>query len=315
MAGVIDEDDRAAAMRWFLLLNEEPVAAEDRAAFARWLAGGEGRVAAYARAEELWDRFGAVQPAWQRMQARRRVSRRAVLTGGVALMAGAAASQLVAPGRLLADETTGTGERRRLVLADGSRVELGGRSALSTRLDGSRRLVTLEAGEAWFRPAADPRPFVLCTGQGLITATAATTTAAAGAFDVKRRGGVTIAAALEGGLRLHPAAGAPVDLAAGHRSAFDARAAGEPRPCRAQEVLAWRLDRIVFEDETLAAVVEDLERYRPGRIVPVGARVAGLKVTAVFDLTRPDRALDILAETLDLRIRRLAGLALITRAG
>jgi transmembrane sensor len=311
MAGVIDEDDRAAAMRWFLLLNEEPVAAEDRAAFARWLAGGEGRVAAYARAEELWDRFGAVQPAWQRMQARRRVSRRAVLTGGVALMAGAAASQLVAPGRLLADETTGTGERRRLVLADGSRVELGGRSALSTRLDGSRRLVTLEAGEAWFRPAADPRPFVLRTGQGLITATAT----AGGAFDVKRRGGVTIAAALEGGLRLHPAAGAPVDLAAGYRSAFDAHAAGEPRPCRAQEVLAWRRDRIVFEDESLAAVVEDLERYRPGRIVPVGARVAGLKVTAVFDLTRPDQALDVLAETLDLRIRRLAGLALITRAG
>lgn len=314
MAGVIDEDDRAAAMRWFLVLNEEPVSAEDRAAFARWLAGGEGRVAAYARAEELWDRFGAVQPAWQRMQARRRVSRRAVLTGGVALMAGAAASGLVAPGRLLADETTGTGERRRLVLADGSRVELGGRSALSTRLDAGRRLVTLEVGEAWFRPAADPRPFVLRTGQGLITATATTTTVA-GAFDVKRRGGVTIAAALEGGLRLHPAAGAPVDLPAGHRSAFDARAAGEPRPCRAQEVLAWRRDRIVFEDETLAAVVEDLERYRPGRIVPVGARVAGLKVTAVFDLTRPDRALDILAETLDLRIRRLAGLALITRAG
>lgn len=310
MAGVIDEDDRAAAMRWFLLLNEEPVAAEDRAAFARWLAGDEGRVAAYARAEELWDRFGAVQPAWQRMQARRRVSRRAVLAGGVALMAGAGASQLVAPGRLLADETTGTGERRQLVLADGSRVELGGRSALSTRLDGSQRLVTLEAGEAWFRPAADPRPFVLRTGQGLIIAAAGT-----GAFDVKRRGGVTIAAALEGGLRLHPAAGAPVDLAAGHRSAFDARAAGEPRPCRAQEVLAWRRDRIVFEDETLAAVVEDLERYRPGRIVPVGERVAGLNVTAVFDLTRPDRALDILAETLDLRIRRLAGLALITRAG
>ncbi|AFK55980.1 FecR family protein [Tistrella mobilis] len=309
MAAMIDEDDRAAAMRWFLLLNEEPVAAEDRAAFARWLAGGEGRVAAYARAEELWDRFGAVKPAWQRMQTRRRVGRRAVLTGGVALMAGAAASQLVAPGRLLADETTGTGERRQLVLADGSRVELGGRSALSTRLDGSRRLVTLEAGEAWFRPAADPRPFVLRTGQGLMTATAGA------AFDVKRRGGVTIAAALEGGLRLHPAAGAPVDLAAGHRSAFDDRAAGAPRPCRAQEVLAWRRDRIVFEDETLAAVVEDLDRYRPGRILLGGDRVAGLKVTAVFDLTRPDQALDILAETLDLRIRRLAGLALVTRAG
>jgi transmembrane sensor len=310
MAAMIDEDDRAAAMRWFLVLNEEPVSAEDRAAFARWLAGGEGRVAAYARAEELWDRFGAVKPAWQRMQTRRRVGRRAVLTGGVALMAGAAASGLVAPGRLLAEETTGTGERRELVLADGSRVELGGRSALSTRFDGNHRLVMLEAGEAWFRPAADPRPFVLRTGEGLITATAV-----AGAFDVKRRGGVTIAAALEGGLRLHPAAGAPVDLAAGHRSAFDARAAGEPRPCRAQEVLAWRRDRIVFEDETLAAVVEDLERYRPGRILLGGERVADLKVTAVFDLTRPEHALDILAETLALRIRRLAGLALITRAG
>ncbi|MAM75928.1 FecR domain-containing protein [uncultured Tistrella sp.] len=308
MAAMIDEDDRAAAMRWFLLLNEEPVSAEDRAAFARWLAGGEGRVAAYARAEELWDRFGAVKPAWQRMQARRRVSRRAVLTGGVALMAGAAASQLVAPGRLLADETTGTGERRELVLADGSRVELGGRSALSTRFDGNHRLVTLEAGEAWFRPAADPRPFMLRTGEGLITAGPT-------GFDVKRRQGRTIAAALDGPLRLHPAEGAPADLAAGHRAEFDRRMAGSPRPCRADEVLAWRRDRIVFEDETLAAVVEDLDRYRPGRILLGGDRVAALKVTAVFDLARPDQALDILAETLDLRIRRLAGLALITRAG
>ena len=80
-------------------------------------------------------------------------------------------------------------------------------------------------------------------------------------------------------------------------------------------MLAWRRDRIVFEDETLAAVVEDLERYRPGRILLGGERVADLKVTAVFDLTRPEHALDILAETLALRIRRLAGLALITRAG
>lgn len=308
MAAVMEGDDRAEAMRWFLVLNEEPVSAADRAAFARWLAGGEGRVAAYARAEELWDRYGAVKPAWQRMQARRRVNRRAVLTGGAALIAGAATSQLLAPGRLLADETTGTGERRSLTLADGSRVELGGRSALSTRFDASHRLVMLEDGEAWFHPAADPRPFMLRTGQGLIIA-------GSDPFDVKCRNGLTIAAALDGPLRLRPARGAPADLAAGHRLAFDIRAAGDPHPCRAAEVLAWRRDRIVFEDESLAAVVEDLERYRPGRIVLAGAGLADLKVTAVFDLTRPERALDILAETLALRIRRLAGLALVTRAG
>ncbi|WZB75485.1 FecR domain-containing protein [Achromobacter insuavis] len=68
---------------------------------------------------------------------------------------------------LLADYRTGIGERRRIVLADGSALELGSDTALSVHFDSRQRQLTLHRGQAYFQVAADAaRRFSVRAGQG-----------------------------------------------------------------------------------------------------------------------------------------------------
>ncbi|WP_431261482.1 FecR family protein [Roseateles chitinivorans] len=76
-------------------------------------------------------------------------------TGGVALLCGG--FLLTNPERY----ETGVGERRTVVLKDGSRISLNTASRIHVRWTPSRRIVELETGEALFEVAKDPRrPFV-----------------------------------------------------------------------------------------------------------------------------------------------------------
>ncbi|MEN2991141.1 FecR domain-containing protein [Tistrella sp. BH-R2-4] len=304
--------EQAEALKWFLLMKEEPVGLADRDAFARWLAGHERRAEAYARAEALWARFDAVKPAYNAMAGGlrsdgRRISRRAVLTGGAVLVAGAAGSQLVSPTRLLADATTGVAERRMLTLPDGSRVELAGRSALSIRYTGQRRDVTLHDGEGWFQPRPDPRPFVARTAQGRVATTGT-------GFDLRARARASTVYAIDGDITVMPDAAAPFTATPRQDVRFTDQGMQRALRRAPEDVLAWRHDRIVFEDVPLAEVLDDLGRHRHGPILLADRRAAALPVTAVFDLTDIDRALAIIAETLPVRMHRMAGLVVVRSA-
>ncbi|GGB33192.1 sigma factor regulator FemR [Tistrella bauzanensis] len=309
--------EQAEALKWFLLMKEEPVAHADRDAFARWLAGHERRADAYARAEALWARFDAVKPSYDAMAGGRmsdgrrsdgrRISRRAVLTGGAVLVAGAAGSQLVSPARLLADATTGVAERRMLTLPDGSRVELASRSALSIRYTGQRRAVTLHDGEGWFQPMPDPRPFVARTAQGLVATTRA-------GFDLRARARASTVYAIDGEITVMPDMAAPFTVAPRQDVRFTDQGMQRALRRTPEDVLAWRHDRIVFEDVPLAEVLDDLGRHRHGPILLADRRAAALTVTAVFDLTDIDRALAIIGETLPVRMYRMAGLVVVRSA-
>ena len=73
------------------------------------------------------------------------------------------------------------------------------------------------------------------------------------------------------------------------------------------DALAWRQGQMVVSGQPLAEVVQALARYHNGRVLLLNDAAAGRPVSGVFDVTDADRALDLLAGSLGLRLTRLPG--------
>lgn len=292
-----------AALEWLARLNDEGAVEQDRRAFARWLDESPAHPAAYARAQALWNRFELVRPAVSRMH-----RRRAVL-GALAALAAVPALYAISRQHLLADYRSGVGERRRIELADGSQVELGSDSALSVRLDGQQRRLTLHRGQAYFQVAADTaRPFSVQAGAGV-------TTALGTQFDIKLLDDVVTVSVTEHAVAVTPRPGAaPVTVSAGWRMQYGESGGAEPARFDQAAALAWRQDRLVFNDAPLAAVLAELQRYQRGPIFLMNADVGALPVTAAFHAADPQEALRSLAETFPIRLRVVAGYATLVYA-
>jgi transmembrane sensor len=155
---------------------------------------------------------------------------------------------------------TGIGEKLATHLADGTRVELSSQTELQSFGAGQcDRRVRLVRGEALFSIHGDPRcPFWLFVGRGSIEVLGT-------AFDIHQdSNGEERISVLEGRVRLHGPSGTPpwqVDLGAGQQALWST---GPPRIRTLDDTskaIAWREDRLDFDDQPVAQVVEELQRY------------------------------------------------------
>ncbi|MBK1838759.1 FecR domain-containing protein, partial [Azospirillum sp. YIM B02556] len=233
------------------------------------------------------------------------------------LAAGLAAAAVFGPAmldRLGSDYSTASGERRVVTLADGSQVQLNTDSAISVDFSGSGRRVTLRRGEAFFSVTADrSRPFEV-TAMGAVTRVVGTR------FAVRRMDEATRVVVEEGIVEVH----CPAGLAAsedGVRLTAGEAARYEPGTCPTREngvdvarATAWRDGRVVFDGRSLREVVGELNRYRSGPIILLDAELAQRRVTGVFDIRDPDRALSAIEQVLPVSVHRIAGyLAVLTK--
>lgn len=315
-----DEVLAEAAARWTLRLRDETDKAAV-AAHAAWLAGGPRRAEAMAEAAAVLDLMDlALAPAVAK-------SRRARMAGGrsgrrlgsaAAVAAGLAACLVLAVGNgvLLQGARDGVrlsapiGEIRHHTLADGSQVTLNTDTVLEVRYVGAARNVRLIRGEAFFDVVHDPRrPFVVESraGRARVLGTA---------FDVRLRGQAAQVSVLRGAVQVEPVRGGGRGVVLAGQWAW----LGEGSPRILAQALedpvavdAWRQGRLVIYRRPLSEVVAELNRYRRGRIVVRGAALERTTVSGVFDVARPDAALDALVASLDLRTARLGGFVLVYR--
>jgi transmembrane sensor len=194
-----------------------------------------------------------------------------------------------------------TGERMNIVLEDGSRVALGARSRMAVNFNGGTRNVRLEAGEAYFSVHKDPnRPFRVSVQNRVVTAVGT-------AFDVRRTSTGLIVAVSEGVVSVSagtdgPSAALPPHLlgtlgtevpsgvthvARGQQLSISADT-NVPGPVTVKAVdptqaARWRDGWLVYHDEPLRDVIEDVERYSDRRIEIASSVPAALRFTgAVF---------------------------------
>jgi transmembrane sensor len=304
-----------AAQQWFVLLRDEDATDADRQRFAAWRAADPAHARAWSETEQLWARMDTAVPAlrardaWQ--TARKpdvQISRRGWLrqAAAAALVLGGGAGFALSSD-LFADHRTGLGERRSLKLADGSMVDLDADSALSVAFSAGQRRISLHRGRAFFQVAADPsRPFVVAANTGEIRALGT-------AFSVKiaPAGLVQVAVSEHGVAVSFDGETARVDE--GRALAYGTGGMGQVAPVDIASQLAWRQDRLFFQEAPLREVVADLDRYRPGRILIMDADLADLPVTGFFHAGQTEAALQTIEATLPVRLSRLTDRLVVIR--
>ncbi|MBW9086589.1 FecR family protein [Rhizobium wenxiniae] len=309
-----DKKLRAQAVDWMLRLQEDPEDTALQARFQHWLAEDPARAVVYDRARRAMgdashlltsDLDFAQNAAHKPLMRRRNVAALLLL-----LLGGSIAFTLAdGPMRLRADIITATGEPRTITLADGSTVEMNAESAIAIHLTPGERRIKLLRGEAFFQVAADAtRPFVVEANKG-------TTTALGTAFDINLTEQDTkvvvtehaVMVASEDGGRAHR-------LFEGQQISYDPDGRlHAPEVADIEAATAWRQGRIIFEDRPLSSVVEQIDRYVPGRIIIPQSDLANRKISGSLDLKQPDAALDAFANAIGIRITRLSPYLTILR--
>lgn len=303
------------AMDWLLRLKAEPECPQTRLAFEAWLERDEAHRKAWQHARRTWDALGAADPRFAAptpglrplpvamAPAPRRG--RAVVAGALALAA-VIVLVLTLPAlmiRLNADFRTDAGESRTVSLPDGSSVVLGGASAIGLDFTEDRRRVRLLAGEAYFDIAHDAsRPFTVEAGAARVRVLGT-------AFDVALEADDTVVQLAEGRVALSGSAGpaSGQEMRPGQSATLDGATGSILREDVAIDTIgAWRDGRLFVEDETVDAVVAKLARYHQAWIAVPDRGLGRQRVTGVYDLSDPDRALQALVQPFGGKVRSVS---------
>ena len=281
-----------AAAAWRVHLNEAGVTTTE--AFEAWLAADTRHRAAWEDVEGSWNAFGAGASELETFAARRAArndAERVVSARNAAAMRPwriiAAAAIIV--GAMLGgtwywtqipdDYRTALGERRTVILTDGSHVMLDSGTEVRVRLARHARNLELVAGQARFRVAHDKtRPFSVRAGQEKVVATGTD-------FNVDRPGSGVIVTLIEGHVYVEDELSSPRArnaLEAGQQLSVSPPQA--PRIARVDldRVMAWQNGELSFDNEPLLSVVERVNRYSTQPIVVIGEKAGGLRVSGVF---------------------------------
>lgn len=197
---------------------------------------------------------------------------------------------------VFADYKTVAGEQRRLTLPGDITVELNTRSGLS--LDGQK-------GDGHLKLVSGEAAFTAPVGSFLsVSAGRAIVSAAGTMFVIRREGAFATVSCLEGSVEM--LAPQMLRLNKGRQAICDGERVATRPIADIDAVAAWRKGQLVFRDEPLAKVAEELNRYKKGLVIVVDDAAARRRVTGVFHLARVDEAFDHIGGALDLPVRHLS---------
>ncbi|MET1078382.1 MAG: FecR family protein [Pseudomonas sp.] len=284
------------ANAWVLRLSSGTATVADASALREWCARSPQHAQAYREATRLW-RLAGQLPRPRRRQ-RPWLLRSAVGAVAACLLLGVFGAMqigLVPDARaLLADHHTRLGERRQVELPDGSRVELDARTRLDVDFSAGQRHLRLGEGAAVFHVQKDAdRPFVVSARGGTVTALGTV-------FEVRHQQDAIQVTCSEGVVEVRQGAAAQHRLQAGEQLRYGANSTTAVATVDSDQALAWRQGLLVFKGRPLQELVEELNRYRPGRILIADASKARMPVSGVFHLQRPDEALQHIEQSLHL---------------
>lgn len=315
------------ATNWFVRRDAGALTSEEQADFDAWLGADPQNEAAYGTIQQLWSDLdevpAAVKPRalpakprhgeptaivpLQGSRKRKRIWQAAcALAAGTALFFIALGNDLSL--RMQADALTAVGEIKAVTLPDGSTALLNTDSALAIDYSAEQRRIRLLSGEAEFSVAADPdRPFQVAAEGGVSTALGTI-------FLVRRHSTETTVTVLESrvAVTLDSAEHQEVLLTANRQVAYSERqGVGAVKVIDPKSVTAWQRGKLIFSDVTLGAVIEELNRYHPGKIMIGEQRLRDMKVNGVFETHDPVAVVNALEASLGLSSTRLTNLLIL----
>lgn len=287
-------DDVAAD--WFTRAGAGDMTAAETAELESWLEADPAHRAAFDAVGFTWQGLEALRSdprimAMQRGRPRAAWLPRAIAaTLAIAVLGGGVWQFWPSPTLTNQQFRTGVGEKATVTLADGSVVTLSTDTVVRTRKDGERRLVYLDRGQAFFKVAHDRRhPFE-------VHASGRTVTAVGTAFEVRVDHGFKVTL-VEGKVRVdaplaRPRAALPASPLASTPEVQETVmvagtqlvAAGDTwsvHPADVARAVSWTRGQLVFVDEPLANVAEEMNRYSDRKIY-VDPTAGEKKISGMF---------------------------------
>lgn len=288
----------------------------DVAALKIWCAQTPRHAEVFAQVSGRWRVLGAAienvaqtghpMRAGADASARAPIGRRALLVGALGASAAGAAIMITRPpmglwpslGELAADYRTVTGERRHIALDERASLDMNTRTTLNVRpASGGGDQIELIGGEAAF--ATRSKPVEVLAGNGRAWADDAQ-------FSVRLNGSDICVTCLEGFVHVQQE-GRSATLQKKQQVIYDDRNLGQVQNVDPIIVTAWREGELLFQNERLARVIEEVNRYRPGRIILVNDALGQRRFTAQFKLDRLEVVITQLKATFGARVVSLPG--------
>ncbi|MEW6436322.1 MAG: FecR domain-containing protein [Pseudomonadota bacterium] len=311
---------RREALGWVQHLTSGQVTRADADALKIWLQQSSDHEAAFAEASGLWKNIG---PAGDNLRRRgqapaelvskpRMIDRRALFAGGLAVAGAAGVYAIVRPpfglwpswAEFTADYRTGTGEQRNLAL-DQVTIRLNTQTSLSVRPPvGQSDQIRLIAGEASFTTASNSaRSLVVLAAEGRVIAQNAR-------FDVRHTGtndGSSICVTcLAGGVRVEQH-GEIAILGPGQQLNYTNARFGSALVVDPATATAWQQGVLIFRFTPLAEVIDEINRYRPGRVILLNDALGRSPVSGRFRIDHMDEIFAQLGEAFGAKVRSLPG--------
>lgn len=274
---------------WYLRMQEKDCSAEERQAFEAWLAESETYRTEYQQYVALWqdlDQLGEVS----KRPSRKKYRAMAVILAALAVTLGSV-QWYIGLGETI---VTAVGEHRRMVLADGTMLDMNTNSKLRVKITDELRKITLIRGEVQVNVAHDSRPFEVYAGAGRVRDIGTV-------FDVLRDADKTNVAVLEGEVNISLDGASAVTLHGRQQVAYTADGISPVTPVNPADVGAWLNGRLLFRDTPLADVVKQINRYHTHQVELADAELGSLKVSGEFNSADRDGLLSALKMLLTLR--------------
>ena len=313
------EKIEAEASRWLAARDARSPSPEDDAAFDRWIDEDIRHRVAYLKLESAWhrsDRLRELQPLDRRidpdlLRPHGMRGRWPMAMAASVVLALVVASVFLARWQTWEHYETPVGGFSRIVLEDGSVIDLNTNSELRVRM-GAGREVQLVRGEGRFQVAHDTqRPFVVSAGDAAVRAVGT-------AFSVRLRESAQVEVFVaEGAVQIdttHAVQAPPVHAGEAAVLHSDHIAVSRVEPQQLERRFAWTSGQIQLRGETLEDAVNEFNRYNHRQLRLADASLADLRVGGTFSATDPDSFAAAVASTFGVRVDAAQPDAIVLRA-
>lgn len=302
------------ARSWLRRLTSGTATESDVAALNRWRAASPAHAKAFAEAALLWNVMGdAVNAIPAPVEADflkgRILSRRVFVGGGLGLAASFSAWAIIQPpfdlwpsfSELNADYRTQIGEQRQIKIAEAVALELNTRTSIDLRPSPNNdTAIELLSGEATIAKRLDPaRPFTVLAGRGRATINI-------GSFDIRKDDRSVCVTCITGEIIVRHLSGT-VSLQSQQQVRYDEKTLGPVTSIDTDVVTAWQRGLLIFRDTPLASVIDEVNRYRPGKIVLMDEKLGKARVAADFRLDDLDSVIKFITRVMSVPARSLPG--------
>ncbi|MGJ7543778.1 FecR family protein [Variovorax sp. LT1R16] len=324
----ISDELQLQAAAWLRRLTSGDVRPRDAQAFQQWKRISPAHQAAF---EEVKRRWQVMKPALGELlrtdpssaALHRRTLARAGMNAGagrrafVGAAVGAAAVAGVAvmrpplglwpsAGEWAADYRTATGEQQTLAFTEHVSVMLNTRTSIRRELKEHRTTgLQLVAGEVAIDLQNSDLAFVVAAGAGR-------STFGSGRLEVRDIEGNVCVTCIDGVVRVEHPSGTRA-LHSGQQVIYDAAGIGRVTQTDPDNVSAWRKGELVFKDVPLGRVIDEINRYRSGRVMLANSSAGKSAVSGRFYVESLDTALSQLQHSFNLKARWLpAGVVILS---